>query len=82
MIIVLSALSRKEAKMETLQGRVGAYLAQNRVKKGDLAKQLNMTTLTLNRKTSGENELLFSEAKKLSEILGIGLDDLYKLSSH
>jgi transcriptional regulator with XRE-family HTH domain len=68
--------------METLEGRVGAYLAQNHVKKHELADEMGVSVVTLSRKTSGRTELLFSEARKLSEILGIDLDELYSLTTH
>ena len=62
--------------MDSIKERVGAYLEREGKTKRWLADSLNMSTVTLNAKLSGETEFSFSQAIRLSEILGCNVSDL------
>lgn len=66
--------------MDSLEGRVGAYLATTKVTKQELALTVGVkSVVTLNRKVSGESELSFYEAVRLAKVLGMGLDEMLEL---
>ena len=62
--------------MDSIKERVGAYLEREGKTKRWLAENLSMSTVTLNSKLSGETEFSFSQAIRLSEILGCNVSDL------
>jgi len=62
--------------MDSIKERVGAYLAREGKTKKWLADELDMTTVTLSSKMNGETEFSFSQAIRLSEILGCTVNDL------
>ncbi len=65
--------------METLEGRVGAYLAQNHVKKHELANALGMSLVTFNRRVRGESDLTVVEARKLAKAMDMPFDEICNL---
>ena len=62
--------------MDSIKERVGAYLEREGKTKKWLADELDMTTVTLGSKLSGETEFSFSQAIRLSEILGCTVNEL------
>ena len=62
--------------MDSIKERVGAYLERERVTKKELASKLGMSTVTLNSKLDGDTEFTFSQAIRLSRILGCTVNDL------
>lgn len=66
--------------MNTLEGFVAAYLAENRVKRQELADKLDCTLVTLNRRVSGESEMTISFARKLAEAMGVSADTVCRLA--
>lgn len=62
--------------MDSIKERVGAYLEREGKTKKWLADELDMTTVTLSSKLSGETEFSFSQAIRLSEILGCTVSEL------
>lgn len=62
--------------MDSIKERVGAYLEREGKTKKWLADELDMTTVTLGAKLSGETEFSFSQAIRLSEILGCTVNEL------
>jgi DNA-binding XRE family transcriptional regulator len=53
--------------------RVNANLTQE-----DVARELNITTLTYRRKEQGKREFKFSELIKLCDLFGVQLEDFVK----
>lgn len=62
--------------MNTLEGMVGAYMAETRTKKQELADAMGCSLVTFNRKLSGESELTISEARLLAGALHKTLDEI------
>lgn len=62
--------------MDSIKERVGAYLEREGMTKKWLADELGMTTVTLSSKLNGETEFSFSQAIRLSEILGCKVSEL------
>lgn len=62
--------------MDSIKERVGAYLEREGKTKKWLADELDMTTVTLGSKLNGETEFSFSQAIRLSEILGCTVNEL------
>lgn len=66
--------------MNTLEGFVGAFLAENNVKKQDLANRTGCSLVTFNKRISGEVDMPISFAHRLSKSLGISVDEICKLA--
>lgn len=62
--------------MDSIKERVGAYLEREGKTKIWLASKLGMTTVSLNSKLNGDTEFTFSQAIRLSEVLGCTVNDL------
>lgn len=62
--------------MDSIKERVGAYLEREGKTKQELASELGMTTVTLGHKLNGRTDFTFSQAIRLSEILGCTVGDL------
>jgi len=62
--------------MDSIKERVGAYLEREGKTKQELASELGMTTVTLASKMSGRTDFTFSQAIRLSEILGCTVSEL------
>lgn len=62
--------------MDCIRERVGAYLCRTGTTKQQLASELGMSDVTLWSKLSGRSEFRISEAIKLSNILGISVNEL------
>lgn len=62
--------------MDSIRERVGAYLAREGKTKKWLADELEMSTVTLNSKLNGETEFSFSQAIRLSDVLGCTVSEL------
>ncbi|WP_072500542.1 hypothetical protein [Olsenella phocaeensis] len=56
--------------MNSLEGLVGAWLAEHHATKKWLAGELGCTPETLNRKLCGTSELSVTEARRLAEAMG------------
>lgn len=65
--------------MESLEGFIGAYAAQNHVRKADLADAMGCTLITFNRKLSGESAMTVKEAQKLANATGASIDRICEL---
>ena len=62
--------------MDSIKERVGAYLEREGKTKKWLADKLDMSTVTLNAKLNGETEFSFSQAIRLSDVLGCTVSEL------
>lgn len=62
--------------MDSIKERVGAYLEREGKTKKWLADELDMTTVTLGSKLNGDTEFSFSQAIRLSDILGCTVSEL------
>lgn len=62
--------------MDSIKERVGAYLEREGKTKKWLADELGVTSVTLNSKLNGETEFSFSQAIRLSEVLGCTVSEL------
>jgi plasmid maintenance system antidote protein VapI len=62
--------------MDSIKERVGAYLEREGRTKKWLADELGMTTVSLYSKLNGDTEFTFSQAIRLSEVLGCTVNDL------
>ncbi len=62
--------------MDSIKERVGAYLEREGKTKRWLADELGMTTVSLYSKLNGDTEFTFSQAIRLSEVLGCTVNDL------
>ena len=62
--------------MDSIKERVGAYLEREGKTKKWMADELGMSTVTLYSKLNGETEFSFSQAIRLSEILGCNVSEL------
>ena len=62
--------------MDSIKERVGAYLEREGRTKRWLADELGMTTVSLYSKLNGDTEFTFSQAIRLSEVLGCTVNDL------
>lgn len=62
--------------MDSIKERVGAYLEREGKTKKWLADKLDMSTVTLNSKLNGETEFSFSQAIRLSDVLGCTVSEL------
>lgn len=62
--------------MDSIRERVGAYLEREGRTKKWLADELGMSTVTLNSKLNGETEFSFSQAIRLSDVLGCTVSEL------
>lgn len=62
--------------MDSIKERVGAYLVREGKTKKWLADELDITTVTLSSKLNGDTEFSFSQAIRLSEILGCTVSEL------
>lgn len=64
----------------TLQEKVGQYVEANETTMGAVADALGISRSSLFNKLRGSNEFSLSEAFTLSRLLGLSLDDLYRLT--
>lgn len=62
--------------MVSIKERVGAFLEREGRTKKWLADELGMSTVTLYSKLNGDVEFTFSQAIRLSEILGCTVNEL------
>lgn len=62
--------------MDSIKERIGAYLEREGKTKQELAAELGMSTVTLSSKMNGRTDFTFTQAIKLSEILGCTVSDL------
>ena len=62
--------------MDSIKERVGAFMEREGKTKKWLADELGITTVTLGSKLNGETEFSFSQAIRLSEILGCTVNEL------
>ena len=62
--------------MDSIKERIGAYLEREGKTKQELAAELGMSTVTLSSKMNGKTDFTFTQAIKLSEILGCTVSDL------
>lgn len=50
-----------------------AEISRRGIKKGDIARMLNIQATTLSNKLSGKSELTMSEAIKIKQFLGVNM---------
>lgn len=62
--------------MNTLEGMVGAYLAESHTRKQELADAMGCTLVTFNRKLSGESDLSIRDARKLASAMNRDVDEI------
>lgn len=62
--------------MDSIKERVGAYIERTGTTKGELAKKLGMSRVSLHSKLMGQTEFRLSEAERLASILGCSVDEL------
>lgn len=67
-------------KKTKLQIAVKVYQMETGTTTKHLADAVGITCEAFNNKLSGRNQLKFHEAKALSEILGMTLDELYEIA--
>lgn len=63
--------------MDSIKERVGAYLERTGTTKKQLAENMDMPVSTLHSKLTGQTEFLFSEGRRLAQILGCTTDELF-----
>ena len=64
----------------TLQEKVGQYIEVNETTMSAVAEALGISRSSLFNKLRGSNEFSLSEAFGLSRMLGLSLDELYRLT--
>lgn len=64
----------------TMQEKVGQYVEANQMTMGAFADKLGMSRSSLFNKMRGSNEFSLSEAFNMSLILGMSLDEFYRLA--
>ncbi|WP_302152567.1 helix-turn-helix transcriptional regulator [uncultured Enorma sp.] len=64
----------------TLQEKVGQYIEANETTMSAVAEALGISRSSLFNKLRGSNEFSLSEAFGLSRMLGLSLDELYRLT--
>lgn len=64
----------------TLQEKVGQYVEANQTTMGAFADKIGMSRSSLFNKMRGSNEFSLSEAFNMSRILGMSLDEFYRLA--
>lgn len=64
----------------TLQEKVGQYVEANQMTMGAFADKLGMSRSSLFNKMRGSNEFSLFEAFNMSRILGVSLDEFYRLA--
>lgn len=65
--------------MKTLEGYVGAFLAENKVKRQELADKTGCSLVTFNRRIGGEVDMPISFAYRLADSIGISVDKVCEL---
>ena len=63
-----------------MQEKVGQYVEANQMTMGAFADKLGMSRSSLFNKMRGSNEFSLSEAFNMSLILGMSLDEFYRLA--
>lgn len=66
--------------MNSLEGFVGAFLAESRKKKQELADAIGCSLVTFNRKISGQSDLTITEARKLAIEMGTTVDEICRIA--
>ena len=66
--------------MNTLEGFVAAFLAENRMQKQELADLMGCSLVTLNRRIGGESEMTISFARKLADAMDVNSDTVCRLA--
>lgn len=65
--------------MKTLEGYIGVFLAENKIKRQELADKAGRSLVTFNRCIGGEVDMPISFAYRLAVSIGISVDKVYEL---
>jgi hypothetical protein len=60
-----------------IQERVALYVARTKKDRQSIAEQMGMPVSTFYTKLNGPSEFSFSEGKRLSEIIGCSVDEMF-----
>ena len=63
-------------KFPATEAAVAVYLKRTGMSQEELAQRIGMTDNTLRRRLNGRNDFTLPEAVRLSELLGVSLDQL------
>lgn len=66
--------------MNTLEGFVAAWLAENKVKRQSLADLTGCSLVTFNRRISGESDMTIGFARELARAMGVPADDVCRMA--
>lgn len=66
--------------MRTLEGFIAGWLAENKVKRQDLAERSGVSLTTLNARVAGRTDITISFARRLAAILDVPVDEICRLA--
>ena len=72
--------TRKEVRMNSLQGLVAARVAELNITKQSLADAVGVSLVTFNKKVCGESDITITEARKLAKAIEVSSDEVYRLA--
>ena len=70
----------KGGRMDTLEGFIAAWLAENKAKRQTLADSTGCSLVTFNRRISGENDMTIGFARELAKAMSVPVDEVYRLA--
>lgn len=62
--------------MDQINKKIGEYLLKPGNSRTALAREIGLSTFTLNSRIAGKSEWKWGEVVKLAEVIGCSLDDL------
>lgn len=68
--------------MNTLEGFVAAWLAENKVKRQVLADSTGCSLVTFNRRVSGESDMTIGFARELAKAMNVSVDEVCRMAHH
>lgn len=66
--------------MNTLEGFIAAWLAENKVKRQTLADSTGCSLVTFNRRVSGESDMTIGFARELAKAMNVSADEVCRLA--
>lgn len=66
--------------MNTLEGFVAAWLAENKVKRQALADSTGCSLVTFNRRVSGESDMTIGFARELAKAMNVSVDEVCRMA--
>lgn len=72
--------TRKEVRMNSLQGLVAARVAELNITKQSLADAVGVSLVTFNKKVCGESDITITEARKLAKAIEVSSDEVCRLA--